>query len=257
MDVNGNFLWQSNGIQISNGEMGGGNQPDLEPDGMGGIFFHYPLTPAGNSSMVHFDSAGSASWSNPVDLGSNIITPTNLRVNAMGEAWLAWTESGVNPGSEDGVVVQGLDQSGNLLRTNGEIICTYPEDKGEAEMDMNSDGHLFVAWQDYRRTNGQSGQNADADLFVQKFDKDATVGFENVDASSDLMRIEVLGATLKINLKSGLIPDQAWLFSLDGSELIHTGHASYMDIGSLPSGIYILAAESEGQLMTSKVFAGF
>ena len=77
---------------------------------------------------------------------------------------------------------QKIDHYGNLVwADSGLSVCNVPSDKGEAELELDCDGNVFVVWQDFR-------SGVDQDIFLQKI-----TPFGGVVFQTDGLPICVLG----------------------------------------------------------------
>lgn len=257
----GSLLWNATGVQVSPSGMGALNRFGMAPDLHGGVYFEYATSGHADHDLMRHKLDGTPNWANPINISNNMAYNSPLEATSKGGVALAWLATGINqPGSEDGIMAQVFDSTGAVLQNGGLLMSSYPEDKGPVAIELNTNNELFAVWIDYRRTNGQSGSNADADLFVQGLSSNSinikeetavnTFGFELI-SGSDRIDIEFHNP-LNTNTEIKLI-------DLHGRALEHEFGIKGTSEVTIPmhrvkTGIYVISIESKSGYYSQKIF---
>ncbi|MCB9245023.1 MAG: T9SS type A sorting domain-containing protein [Flavobacteriales bacterium] len=246
LDLNGAKLWTEDGVQIESGNLAGGFL-DLECDMYGGIYFSYPVNSVDEYEIVRFDTSGNRSWS-PRLINSDITYLSNLARSGDGGVWVAWNETTRNPGSEAAIVTQKFDTSGNKLINGDALLCSYPEDKGVPKIAVNGDDILYCAWEDWRRTMGQSGSDADVDLFAQRYKYGGSTGLQQLYLNHSVSA-QYKSGILQVNVSgiSGIEMDYQ-IFDLQGRLIMQgviplSNEMSELAVNDMKTGIYFLVLD--------------
>lgn len=242
LDLNGAKHWDENGVQIEPGSLAGGTL-DLECDLNGGIFFSYAVNSVDKYEIVRFDTSGNRSWL-PKTINSDITYLSNLKRSEDGAVWVAWNETTRNPNSEAAIVAQKFDISGNRLINGDALLCSYPEDKGVPRITVNNANVLFCAWEDWRRTNGQAGSDADVDLFAQRYNFRGITGLESLITHEPIKAYYNTGV-LELYFQNNYESNNYQIFDLQGRLLMQglirpSGDRCELAVHNLNAGIYIL-----------------
>lgn len=257
--ADGSFLWSANGLQISPVGMGSANRFDLATDQHGGVYFEYSTNGFMDHDLIRLKLDGTPAWNNAVNISDNMTYSSRLKATPDGGVAIAWLATGINqPGSEDGIMAQVFDSTGAELQPGGILMSSYPEDKGAVEMAAGPQGEIFACWIDFRRTNGQAGSNADADLFVQGL-KPASIGISELVTSLNDFHVVSSQGMISIYFHEPLnAMARVLLMDLNGKVIyeemaeagtVTTGLAST----NLATGVYVIGIEKSGQLATRKL----
>ena len=161
VDRNGNFLWGSEGVQVS---FTGSGHPnfDVTPDGSGGAIIAVQSNDAQDSQHSHvylqrLGTDGTVMWgSTGVQVSSQVgaqIAPTVVS-DGRGGSYVAWTLYDLVQTKNDRISVAHVDAAGNLTWPS-EITATATA-LGQTNPRLVSDqaGGVIVAWQDCRNVSG-------------------------------------------------------------------------------------------------------
>jgi hypothetical protein len=254
----GSFLWNTNAIQISPSGMGAANRFEIAADKHGGVYFEYSTSGHADHDLIRYKLNGTADWTSPVNISNNMTYNSTLVPTGSGGVAIAWLATGINqPGTEDGIMAQLFDTTGAVSQAGGILMSSYPEDKGPVALAVDGQGELFASWIDFRRTNGQSGSNADADLFVQGLFPQTIGTWELENQTIDFYAIPRNDGMSVYFEKPMPIQANLKLFDLHGRMLAHTNVESgikelFMPI-SLSTGVYIISLEGRNYSSSRKV----
>ena len=161
MDVQGNMLWQNNGIQVSSNES---EQIGvrMSPDQNGGAFFTWVDSRFSLSSddtnkgadiyAQHIASDGSLTFGEndiEIDTDKGVQDLPLIKTNSSGDAYIVWSDS--KNGSDIIIEVQKLNTQGVHLDQNGkEIFYGQDGDSFLSSILQTSDGEVLVAFEDQR-----------------------------------------------------------------------------------------------------------
>ncbi len=260
LQPDGSLLWNANGVQISPSGMGAANRFGMIPDMKGGVYFEYATSGHQVHDLIRYKLDGTQDWTNPINIASNMAYNSPLKVSPKGEVALVWLATSVNQGSEDGIMAQIIDTTGAELSAGGILMSSYPEDKGPAAMDLGSNGEIFTSWIDWRRTNGQSGSNADADLFVQGLSRNSISLNDELVVHSFAFDLIQGSDRMTVNFEKALMVDaNIRLVDLQGRILCRSiGYSGESEssffMPQLASGIYLVAVEYQSMYAAKKFF---
>ena len=154
VDLNGNTKWTANGVVVCDA-VNDQEFPNIVSDGCGGAIIGWYDYRSGSSYDIYaqrVDSSGNALWKN----GGEAVCTTSgdqfgpyVAANGAGGAILTWID--YRNGATRDIYAQLVDANGNnLWTTDGEPICTAPDEQAYLQIAGDGCGGAILAWGDYR-----------------------------------------------------------------------------------------------------------
>jgi hypothetical protein len=168
VDSSGNFLWNTNGMVISN-RGGTAYYQNVMSDGNGGAIIawqHLPSTPGENDIYAqHIDANGQPLWAiNGITI-SDTIGNQNYPVQESddnGGTMITWSDGRNNYPNND-IYAQHVAGNGNIsFANNGIPLCNEASYQDNPVILKDDLGNFIIAWYDVRNSNG--------DIYFQKVD---------------------------------------------------------------------------------------
>jgi hypothetical protein len=168
IDVNGDTVWQANGVSISNAP-DDQTDPQIVSDGSGGAIITWESWDDSTGVDVYaqrINSLGSVQWTAngvPVCRDTNSQYELQITSDGSGGAIITW-EDRRNAGQYD-IYTQRIDSSGNVYwPNNGVAICSTAGTQYQPQITSDSFGGAIIAWRDERW--GPS----DSEIYAQRID---------------------------------------------------------------------------------------
>ncbi len=165
LDASGNQMWNQR-IQVSvSYDVMEDFCRGAVPDGEGGVIITWYGGVSGDYNVLaqKLDANGNALWQAGGLEVCNVINNQKQPVvipDGTGGAVFAWEDK--RDSVDINVVAQRVDRSGNLVWPDtGLIVCDTSNVQGGIQLEKDSDGNIFIIWEDYR-------DSVSLDLYMQK-----------------------------------------------------------------------------------------
>lgn len=169
LDADGNSLWYTNGITVSDGTYPNEDEPAVAPDGVGGAFVAWYIgTAYGDVVAQRLDADGNMLW----DTGGLTVCTAErgrsspaMTPDGSGGVIVAWTDTRDEQNTDRDIYAQRFDANGNRLwGTAGISVCTAADEQRFPVIASDGAGGALVTWKDWRK-----GTN-DYNVYVQRLD---------------------------------------------------------------------------------------